>query len=165
MKPKAATPSKPTATDATAATQAVGRFCNGCNCSQSVLVAYAGRYGLDESMAMRIAVGLGGGVGRMGGTCGTLSGAALVLGLEFGPGQAGDKAAKDLTYAAAGELQRRFMEKHGSNQCRDLLNYDLSIDEEYHEARAAGVFKTHCPNYVETAVSLLDEIIDEYRKP
>jgi len=146
------------------AAEAAHRFCNGCNCSQSVLSVYAERYGLDPSVAMRIATGLGGGVGRMGGSCGTLTGAALVLGLEYGPVEAGDQAAKDRTYQAVGLLQRRFIEKHGSNQCKDLLQRDLSIESEYQDARAQGLFKTHCPHFVETAVTLLDELIRENRK-
>jgi C_GCAxxG_C_C family probable redox protein len=149
----------------TAADEAVEGFCNGCNCSQAVLSVHAERYGIDQATAMRIATGLGGGVGRMGGTCGTLTGAALVLGLEFGPGERGDQAAKDRTYAAASRLQRRFIEQHGSNQCRELLGRDLSIDDEYREAREAGLFKSRCPRFVETAVTLLDEIIRENRKP
>ncbi len=144
--------------------EAMGRFCNGCNCSQSVLSVYAGRYGLDEATALRIATGLGGGVGRMGGTCGALTGAALVLGLEFGPVRRGDQAAKDRTYAATGDLQRRFIERHGSHQCKDLLQRDLSTEAGYRDAHAAGVFKSRCPHYVETAVNLLGEILRENGK-
>ncbi len=137
--------------------QAVDRFCDGCNCSQSVLTVYAGRYGIDESLAMRIATGLGGGVGRMGGVCGTLTGAALVLGLEHGPHIQGGQNAKEATYAATRWLQQRFIERHGSNQCRELLEKDLSVDEEYQQARELGLFKRRCPHYVETVVTLLDE--------
>ncbi len=144
--------------------EAVERFCNGCNCSQSVLSVYADRYGLEQSTAMRIATGLGGGVGRMGGTCGTLTGAALVLGLELGPGKSADQAAKDRTYEATRRLQRRFMEEHGSNQCKVLLERDLSSEKEYRDACQSGVFTTRCPRFVETAVTLLDEIIHENRK-
>ncbi len=136
------------------AMQAVDRFC-----AQSVLSVYAERYGLDQATAMRIATGLGGGVGRMGGTCGTLTGAALVIGLELGPDKSGDQQAKDRTYEATRLLQERFIDKHGSNQCRDLLEKDLSRDAEYRQARDAGLFKTRCPGFVDTAVSVLDDII------
>jgi len=88
-----------------------------------------------------------------------------VLGLELGPTQRGDQTAKDRTYAATHLLQQRFIEKHGSNQCKVLLERDLSTEEGYRDARASGVFKTRCPRFVETAVSLLEEIMDENRKP
>ncbi len=141
--------------------EAVVRFCDGCNCSQSVLTVFAGRYGLDESLAMRIATGLGGGVGRMGGVCGTLTGAALVLGLDSGPRTRNGKAAKEATYVATRWLQQRFIERHGSTQCRELLEKDLSSDDEYRQARELGLFKTRCPNYVQTAVALLDQWFNE----
>ncbi|MEW8209534.1 MAG: C-GCAxxG-C-C family (seleno)protein, partial [Candidatus Thiodiazotropha taylori] len=54
---------------------AVKRFCDGCNCAQAVITSFADRYGVDTELAMRISSGLGGGVGRMGDICGTLSGA------------------------------------------------------------------------------------------
>ncbi|MCU7915070.1 MAG: dUTP diphosphatase [Candidatus Thiodiazotropha sp. (ex Gloverina cf. vestifex)] len=143
------------------AVEAVDRFCNGCNCSQSVLTVYADRYSLDEGLAMRIATGLGGGVGRMGGVCGTLTGAALVLGLELGPQSRNDRAAKEAAYAATRWLQEGFIQRHGSNQCRELLEKDLSNEAQYLEARASGLFKTRCPKYVETVVTLLDEWFNE----
>jgi C_GCAxxG_C_C family probable redox protein len=65
--------------------EAVTTFLDGCNCAQSVITVYAERYGIDEALAIRIASGFGGELGRMGGVCGTLTGAVLVLGLELGP--------------------------------------------------------------------------------
>ncbi len=140
---------------------AVERFCDGCNCSQAVLTTFAKRYALDEGLAMRIASGLGGGVGRMGDVCGTLTGAALVLGLELGPERMEERDAKEATYVATRQLQERFIERHGSSRCRELLEKDLSIPEEYRQAKALDLFKTRCPLYVETAVILLDELLNE----
>ncbi|EIC20903.1 C-GCAxxG-C-C family protein [Thiorhodovibrio frisius] len=142
----------------TADLKAVERFCTGCNCSQAVVSVYAVRYGIDPALAMRLATGLGGGIGRMGGTCGTLAGAALVLGLEYGPSEP-DPAAKDRVYAKSRALQQRFIDRHGSNQCRDLLGFDLAEDAGYQGARDAGVFKERCPSFVATAVRLLDELL------
>jgi C_GCAxxG_C_C family probable redox protein len=140
---------------------AVERFCDGCNCSQAVLTAFAERFALDEGFAMRIASGLGGGVGRMGDVCGTLTGAALVLGLELGPKTGEESDAKETTYVATRQLLDRFIERHGSRRCKELLDKDLSIPEEYQQAKALDLFKTRCPHYVETAVTLLDELLNE----
>ncbi len=138
---------------------AVERFCNGYNCSQAVLSLYAERYGLSQAMAMRMASGLGGGVGRMGGTCGALTGATLVLGLELGPESAENREAKERTYLATRQLQERFIEQHGSNQCKALLELNLSQAADYQKARESGVFGTRCPRFVETATLLVDDII------
>ncbi len=146
-----------------AAEESVKRFCDGCSCSQAVLSSYADRYGLEQTVAMRIAAGLGGGLGRMGGTCGALTGAALVLGLvlglENGSPDRIDKLAKKATYDAVAELQRRFSERHGSILCRDLLQHDLSIPQQYLEAKALDLFKTECPAFVETTVEILDDLL------
>ena len=114
---------------------------------------------------MRIATGLGGGVGRMGNVCGTLTGGALVMGLAKGPAQRDDQPAKEATYAATRWLQEAFIQRHGSHQCKDLLDMDLSREDEYRQAKEMGLFKTRCPNYVETVVSLLDEWLNENMSP
>jgi C_GCAxxG_C_C family probable redox protein len=144
---------------------AVERFCDGCNCSQAVLSAFAQRYGLGEELAMRIASGLGGGVGCMGDVCGTLSGAALVLGLELGPKKSQDTDAKEATYVAIRQLQERFIERHGSNRCKELLEKDISNPEAYQQVKALGLFKTRCPQFVGTAVNLLNEMLKEKKPP
>ncbi|MES9981342.1 MAG: C-GCAxxG-C-C family protein [Candidatus Thiodiazotropha sp. 6PLUC5] len=151
-------PADSTETRAKAATQC---FCNGYNCSQAVLTAFAGRYDLDEGLAMRLSSCLGGGVGRMGEVCGTLTGAALVVGLELGPKSSEDVDAKEKTYVATRQLQERFIERHGSNICKELLQKDLSNRSEYLQAKELGLFKIHCPNYVETVVSLLDQLLED----
>ncbi|MES9992831.1 MAG: C-GCAxxG-C-C family (seleno)protein [Candidatus Thiodiazotropha sp.] len=138
---------------------AVERFCDGCNCSQAVLTAFAERYAIDDGLAMRIAAGLGGGVGRMGDVCGTLTGGALVLGLELGPSTRQQSDAKEATYLATRRLQERFIERHGSSRCRELLQKDLSIEAEYRQAKEQGLFESRCPSFVATVVDLLDQAL------
>ena len=45
--------------------RAVDNFMAGYGCCQSVVAAFSDLYGLDETMAKRIAAGFGGGVGRL----------------------------------------------------------------------------------------------------
>ena len=49
------------------------------NCAQAMLGAYAEELGLDRAQALKVATGFGGGMGRMGGTCGVITGAYMVL--------------------------------------------------------------------------------------
>ena len=49
-------------------------FFKGYNCAQSVVGAWADRYGLDMDTALRISSSFGGGIGRMRLTCGAASG-------------------------------------------------------------------------------------------
>ncbi|HUT96890.1 MAG TPA: C-GCAxxG-C-C family (seleno)protein [Dehalococcoidales bacterium] len=48
---------------------AVGCFEQGFSCSQSVLATYGPRFGLERELALKVASGLGGGIGHQGGTC------------------------------------------------------------------------------------------------
>lgn len=50
--------------------RAVDNFMQGYGCCQSVVAAFADLYGLDETMAKKIAAGFGGGVGSMRMMCG-----------------------------------------------------------------------------------------------
>jgi C_GCAxxG_C_C family probable redox protein len=113
---------------------------------------------------MQISSGLGGGVGRMGDICGTLSGAALVFGLQMGPKSSDNENAKQATYNAIQLLQEQFMARHGSNRCKELLQKDLSIPAEYQEAQSLGLFKNQCTDYVETMVTLLDQLLEQSEK-
>ena len=53
------------------------------HCSQALLGAFAGDFGLDLKTAFKISTCFGGGM-RQGTTCGCITGGLLVLGLAFG---------------------------------------------------------------------------------
>ena len=94
--------------------RAVELFKGGMNCSQAVFCAFAGDFGMDAETAAKVSCGLGGGVGRMREVCGTVTGAAQVLGMKYGP----DKTA---TYAKVQEFCAKFKAECGSIVCRELL--------------------------------------------
>ena len=58
-------------------------FGKGFNCSQAVFAAFCDKFGMDEKTALKVASGLGGGVGRMRncGRCGESYGKSAFLGL------------------------------------------------------------------------------------
>ena len=58
--------------------RAVDNFMAGYGCCQSVVAAFSDLYGLDETMAKRIAAGFGGGVGRLRMMCGAVSGIVML---------------------------------------------------------------------------------------
>ena len=140
--------------------EAAACFCDGFSCSQAVLSTYGARYGLEREQALRLAAGLGGGMGRMGRTCGAVTGAFLVIGLEHGGTTAADKEAKERTYGAVRVFADRFEQRHGSTRCRELLECDISQPEEYVRAQREGLFKSRCPGLVQSAGELLDELLE-----
>lgn len=141
-----------------AAEGAVARFAEGLNCSQAVFAAFAQRLGLGEDTARKVASGFGGGMGRMGHTCGAVSGAFMALGLRYGPATA-DGPAKDALYAKIRQFAERFAARHGALDCRDLLGFDLSNPEDAKRARELDLFKTRCPAFVRDAAAIVDEML------
>jgi C_GCAxxG_C_C family probable redox protein len=139
---------------------AVNRFAEGFNCSQAVFSSYAGQVGLDEGTALKIAAGFGGGMGRIGGTCGAVTGAFMVLGLRHG-GSSPDPQTKELVYAKVRECADRFKARNGSLLCKDLLGCDISTSEGREAAKEKNLFTTICPKVVRDAAEILEEMAVE----
>jgi len=137
------------------------KFAHGLNCSQSIIAQYADRYQLDVSTACKLATGFGGGMGRMGNACGALTGAYLVLGLEYGSESAAQKEKKDQTYEKIQTFTQEFEQRNGACNCRDLLGCDISTKEGYQQAKEQGLTQSKCPGFVENAVQILDEMINK----
>jgi len=126
-------------------------FKGGCNCSQAVFAAFADEFGLDESLAKKVACGLGGGVGRLREVCGAVSGAAMVLGMRAD----GDKAA---AYPAIQRLAEAFKAETGSIVCRELLAGTGATAGGAPDARTPAYYrKRPCVELVKLAARLLEE--------
>jgi C_GCAxxG_C_C family probable redox protein len=139
--------------------RAVACFEEGFNCSQSAFSAYAEQFGVDRETALKIAAGFGGGMGRMAGTCGAVSGAFMVIGLKYGAVDGEDKPAKEKTYERVREFARRFTERNGSLLCKVLLDCDISTPEGYKRAKEQNLFSTRCSQFVRDAVEILEEML------
>jgi C_GCAxxG_C_C family probable redox protein len=138
---------------------AVACFQGGFSCSQAVLSAYAEEFGLDRDTAVRVAAGFGGGMGRMAGTCGAVTGALMVLGLKYGVTDADDRQAKEALYERVREFSRRFAARHDSTVCRDLLGCDISTPEGLQRATQEKLPATVCPKFVQSAAEILEELL------
>jgi len=124
------------------------------NCAQSVLTAFCEELGLDRMTALKLARGFGGGMGRGGKTCGAVSGAYMVIGLQEA---AMSRDGVEAVYARIKEFNQRFTELFSSTECKALLNCDLSTPEGHARARAEGMFTKICPAFVRGAVEILEE--------
>jgi C_GCAxxG_C_C family probable redox protein len=138
---------------------AQAHFDRGFNCSQSVLAAFSTDFNMDQELALRLAGGFGGGMGRKGEICGAVSGALMVLGLKYGAVDPQDKAAKERAYQQVSAFMERFAARNGALRCNDLLGVDIDTAEGLAQARAEGRFKQRCPNYVGDAAELLEEFL------
>lgn len=142
------------------ADEAVQRFHEGFNCSQSVISTYAEELGLDRDTALKLTCPFGGGMARMGETCGAVTGAFLLIGLKAGLIDAKQQEDKENTYRFVREFTERFTELYGSIKCKDLLHCDINTEAGRTFALEHNLFKTLCPIYVGDAVKIIEDILE-----
>jgi C_GCAxxG_C_C family probable redox protein len=139
--------------------QAAAFYDQGYTCTQSILASFAARYDLQQNLAFRIGEPFGAGTACTGGMCGSVVGAIMVLGLQYGSTLSSDDAARAYTYQRVRELTNRFKEIHGSTQCTDLLGYNLSDPQQFQTVWEKGLFIQLCPNLVRDAARILVEML------
>ncbi|MBI4785745.1 MAG: C_GCAxxG_C_C family protein [Chloroflexi bacterium] len=114
--------------------------------------------GLDEPTALKIASGFGGGCAGLGLTCGAVSGAFMVIGLQSGHVRGDDAAAKQNTQALIRRFGRQFIARNKSLNCTELLGCDLGAPGGLEQARSQNLFTTICPKLVRDAAEILEEM-------
>lgn len=126
------------------------------NCCQSVLGAYGPDLGLALPDCLRVAAAFGAGMGRMGATCGALTGALMVLGLRHGHEiEADPQAGRDSVYGRVQVLTERFAQRFGGTDCRALTGCDLRTTEGRQAFKDGDVHHRVCADLVAGAVDLL----------
>jgi C_GCAxxG_C_C family probable redox protein len=138
---------------------AVKCFKQGFNCAQALFSTYADPALLGRGDALKIACGLGAGFGRMGETCGAVTGAILAIGSWFGMNDPANLAAKEKTYALVRQLVAEFTQKHGTVICRHLIDCDLNSGEGLQRYRDAGLMDKLCVNFVADAAGIVERLI------
>ena len=129
----------------------------GFNCSQTVLLYFADRVGIDESTAKRISKTFESGMFK-GEICGAVSGAYMVLGLAFSDDSENNRA---ILKEKVDGFTNSFKEKMGSNKCEDLLGINISTDENLMKAFREKKIEEVCPKAVFTTVEILEDILKE----
>ena len=109
------------------------------NCAQAVLCTYCDICGLDPKTAEDLAGSFGLGMGCMEGTCGSLVGAGMVLGLVTKDRNLARKRMK--------QIMEKFRERNGATQCRQLKGVDT------------GRVLRDCPDCVADAAEFLEEFL------
>ncbi|SDC06153.1 C-GCAxxG-C-C family protein [Williamwhitmania taraxaci] len=104
-------------------------FDQGYACSQSILLAFAPSYNLDEHTAKLISSTFGAGMGRLRQTCGAVTGGFMVLGLAYGNTDPKDMTTKLAAYKRVRDLNRLVEDIHGTSNCYELLKKHASEAE------------------------------------
>ena len=141
--------------------QAVRNFTDGCNCAQSVLLAYADVLGLTQEQAAMVSVGFGGGMGRLRLHCGAFSAAVMLAGILEGEDGA-KKEHRPSTYARVQEIYRRFMERNGTISCAELLGKAGVPEDPTPEERTPEYYaKRPCAGVIRSACEIIDEMMTQ----
>lgn len=143
--------------------KAVENFMQGYGCAQSVVAAFADLYGLDETMAKRIAAGFGGGVGRMRMMCGAVSGIVMLVGLDCGQTEGADREGKSACYKVVQELLAKSKAENGSLICAEILGiqgHDKATCSYVPSPRTAEYYRTRpCAAKVESAARIFADYL------
>ena len=124
-----------------------------------MLYAFREESDLPEETALKIACGLGAGMGRKEEVCGAVTGGILVLGMRHGRGSKDERSAMDLTYLRTRELMDEFAKKHGTFICRKLLKgCELTTEEGQKHFKEKDFLKKICAPCVQSVVEILESI-------
>jgi C_GCAxxG_C_C family probable redox protein len=139
---------------------AVSQFMGGYRCSQAVLAVFAEDFGLERDLARKISLPLAGGSG-VGGECGAVSGAYLVLGLKYGFAHPGDAEGLGKMVTKVNRFVERFKSLHAEIDCPRLIGLDVFSEEGHKDFLKNNVKATSCARFVGDTVKILEEILAE----
>ncbi len=100
--------------------RALQNFHEGYSCSQAVFAAFAPELGIGRHVALRLASGLGAGVGRLREVCGAFTGFTLVAGYLRGNDDPTTES-KERSYQLIQHYAESFRSEFGALRCGDLL--------------------------------------------
>jgi C_GCAxxG_C_C family probable redox protein len=140
--------------------KALINFRNGYNCSQAVAAAYSEEMGLDEKTVLTIASGFGGGMGRLQGTCGAVTGAYMVMGNICGKKYDDNTARKEAVYTLVQKFSEKFTAMNGSTDCISLLKTEIRTAEGHDNAKKNHLFETVCEKCIKDALSIVKELTE-----
>ena len=144
-------------------TRAVENFMAGYGCCQSIVAAFADLYGLDDTLAKKIAAGFGGGIGRMRMMCGAVSGIVMLVGLHCGQTEGSDLEGKTACYKVVQELLEQSRQQNGSLICAEILGlkgYEKASCSYIASPRTAEYYKSRpCAAKVESAARIFADFL------
>ena len=141
------------------------KTCTGC--AQSAVAGLLDAFEIDSEDVFKAASGLADGIGLTGdGSCGSLTGCAMVIGLIFGRER---KDHRDMmkpmqSYLLCKELHEEIIREYGSGRCHDIQQkimgrtYNLLDPKELEEAMKEGMLE-HCAGVVGRTTRRAAELI------
>ncbi|MDP4210166.1 MAG: C-GCAxxG-C-C family protein [Bacteroidota bacterium] len=139
--------------------KALAFFDEGYACSQSIVLAFAPQFNLDENTAKLISSTFGGGMGRLRQKCGAVTGSFMILGLKYGNTNPKDMDTKLLSYKKVRELNQKVEEIFDTSNCFELLKKhatEADVTERKHH-------KIICRKVIAETAGILYNMLDEIK--
>jgi C_GCAxxG_C_C family probable redox protein len=127
-------------------------------CSQAVLLAFAPHFGLKREDALRIAAGFGGGM-RIGGACGALSGAIMVLGLALCEDGCPSKKRRHELAAVIESFAGHFKKRVGALDCPTIIGCDIRTEQGRAQIKEENLYELRCEPAIRTATEILEKLL------
>ena len=139
--------------------KAIELFSGQYNCAQSVLLSFSDMLGANPAILEKIALGFGGGMGRLQKTCGAVTGAFMVISLYTANSTKNEEERTALVRSRIKEFHQRFIAIHDKSDCCDLLGYDVNSEEGRHKIEQENLKEKICMPCVQDAVEILEQLI------
>lgn len=135
--------------------KAIAYFKQGYACSQSVAMTFAPEFGADLDTVTSMSAPFGGGMGRMRGKCGAVTGGFMVLGMATGKYEPKDMETKLAQYKKVQDLNAAIVNIYGTAECGELL--EKKVNKEQVDERAHH--QIVCTGVIADAVASLYDIL------
>lgn len=136
-------------------------FKQGYNCSQAVVLAYNDIIPIDKKQLATISAVFGGGMGRLGEVCGSVSGMFMVSSFVVDASNPQEAESKKKSYETVQLLAKQFTQHNGSIVCRELLGLVTKHDEPSPEKKGKEYYKKRpCSEYVGYCAELVGKLIN-----
>lgn len=127
------------------------------NCCESVLLTLAEYLGVECELIPKIATGVGAGFSLNGLTCGSVSGAAMAIGIKYG--RKGSDENPQPTWSRVDKFIKAFKERWGALTCRELTGLDVKTAEGMKEY-LKNVHDFACSERIKFAIEKAIELLE-----
>ena len=141
--------------------KAIRTFKSGLNCAQAILTAYSDELNFDNSLALSVSCGFGGGMGRLQETCGAVTGSFMVLGIYNCNKFPENKERKEETYSMIQKFSEKFRSLNGTTDCKSLLKCNLRTEQGQLFAKENNLFETVCEKCIADSIRIIDQLIEK----
>ncbi len=137
---------------------AIDAFYSGNNCAQSVIKAYVDELNFDEQLALDMALGFGGGMGKMQKACGAVTGSYMVIGIHNSRLIDNPDERKEITPLMIQNFKKKFCQRHQTDQCVHLLGCDIRTEAGQEYFKEHNLKEKVCSKCIESSIIILDEL-------